>query len=83
MQMIEDDPFYQTPAEEKLQEAQDALTTAEEYIGLLETALEEIHDMFSDEMDADQDTDGTWRPNDAMKICTLIDEALGKGKLKL
>ena len=76
MQMIEDDPEYQTPAEERLQLVKDELATAEEQIGKLETVLNEIHDMFSDEIEAHQDAEGTWHPNRAMRIGTLIEEAL-------
>jgi hypothetical protein len=76
MQMIEDDPHYQTPAEERIQLVKDELADAEEHIGKLESALNEIHDMFSDEMDCDTPPGEAPVPNQAMRICMLIEEAL-------
>jgi hypothetical protein len=83
MQLIEDDPFYLPPAEEQIALLNNEISDRDEYIGLLETALNDIFEMFDGQQDADQPSGEAPIPNQAMKICTLIEEALAKGKLKL
>ena len=43
----------------------------------LESLLEDIADKLRDDVDAEQESDGTWKPNREGSICSRIDEALG------
>jgi hypothetical protein len=75
MQMIDNDPEYQTPAEERLQMLKDEVQDRDERIGQLETVLNEIYDLIDGRQNFEI-------PNQATKICWKIDEVLGKGARK-
>ncbi|MET0653670.1 MAG: hypothetical protein ABWY63_14260 [Hyphomicrobiaceae bacterium] len=69
--------------DERIEELRGDLLDAREHIDKLETALAEISDMLWGEADCDMEVGNSGLhpiPNTAMRVCTLIEEVLGKRK---